>query len=485
MQIVNFGLNNLGVFSGLKFNFDHNFGGGNLRFAQASRLQYEAGHGLPGVHVPGLTGSAEGNPPDPFFSSFSAMGDTWYAVNEYTNPVLGSFQYAAGLLHEVGHALGLKHGHQPQERSDGTANPIILPTLPRTEDSQEYSVMTYRSYVGHDGGASGREEYPWTYMVNDVAALQHMYGANFGVGSNEGDSVYQFNRRTGEMSVDGFGFSGSYNSKILLTVWDGGGRDTYDFGNFAADQTVDLRPGGWSTFSPGQLANLSLGQPGPPHLARGNVANALLYRNDPRSLIENAVTGAGDDRLVGNQAANRLESGAGADRTVGHGGKDVLLGGNGGDALLGGDGQDLLEGGAGRDRCFGGAGDDVLRGGPGDDVVRGGAGADRLLGHGGSDIFAFETRDSGVRAADCDRIVDLRRADRDLIDLSAMDGDSTQAGRQRLDFIGRNVAFSEPAQVRFDADRGLLEVNRDDDARPEFRLLLVDVERFGGADLLL
>jgi serralysin len=47
--------------------------------------------------------------------------------------------------------------------------------------------------------------------------------------------------------------------------------------------------------------------------ARGNVANALLYNGDPRSLIENAIGGTGNDVLIGNQAANRLTGGGGAD----------------------------------------------------------------------------------------------------------------------------------------------------------------------------
>ena len=45
----------------------------------------------------------------------------------------------------------------------------------------------------------------------------------------------------------------------------------------------------------------------------GNVANALLYNNDARSLIENAIGGSGGDTLVANQAANRLTGNGGAD----------------------------------------------------------------------------------------------------------------------------------------------------------------------------
>ena len=43
-----------------------------------------------------------------------AQGDSWFFTGGYTNPVLGSFQDAAGIMHETGHNLGLKHGHVTQ-----------------------------------------------------------------------------------------------------------------------------------------------------------------------------------------------------------------------------------------------------------------------------------------------------------------------------------------------------------------------------------
>ena len=50
----------------------------------------------------------------------------------------------ATVIHEIGHALGLKHGHETE---------FGFPTLPSANDSLEYSVMTYRFYVG--GPSSG------------------------------------------------------------------------------------------------------------------------------------------------------------------------------------------------------------------------------------------------------------------------------------------------------------------------------------------
>jgi Ca2+-binding RTX toxin-like protein len=347
-QIINFGLNNLGVFTNLSFS-NAPQGNGHLRFAQAERIDYGPQHFNSGLHIPGGRGSAEANPPDPNLVPAYAQGDNWFTLGQYQNPVLGSFQYAAGLLHEVGHSLGLKHGHATQGWSNN--NQVTFPVLPADQDSQEFSVMTYRSYPGVNlsNGASGQEEYPWTYMINDYAALQHMYGANFGQGSNETDTTYQFNPNTGEMSINNFGFGASYNAKILLSIWDGGGTDLFDFTNYSNDQTIDLRPGEFSTFSKAQLANLSNGHAGDPNFARGNIANPYLYQDDLRSLIENVDTGSGNDRITGNQVDNRIRSGDGNDVLSGGAGDDTLEGGLGADWITPGSGADSVDGGDGSD----------------------------------------------------------------------------------------------------------------------------------------
>ena len=91
-------------------------------------------------------------------------------------------------------------------------------------------------------------------MMYDIAALQKMYGANFN--TNSGNSTYSWSTTTGEMFINGVGQGTPAANKIFLTVWDGGGTDTYDFSNYATSLTVDLRPGQWSTVSAAQLALL-------------------------------------------------------------------------------------------------------------------------------------------------------------------------------------------------------------------------------------
>ncbi|MHA7774486.1 LysM peptidoglycan-binding domain-containing protein [Roseibium sp. M-1] len=363
-----------------------------FRFAIAETIDYGIGNSPIGQpynpHGPGGGRSAEAAVPDPFQMNWRATGDTWYIANAYSQPIPGSFANAAGLLHEFGHALGLKHGHRvfdgngnysPQPIYNMTniqfdqfgnrfADPVEVakaPDLPLDENGQEFSVMTYAVWIG-DVQADRTEaediplsqvDYPWTYMLNDVAALQYLYGANFGAGSNPGNTVYSFNAN-GQMTTtdttDGNSQSiASKDGKVFLTIWDGNGFDVYDFRNYSSNMSINLAPGAWSTFNSGQLARL-----GTTIFARGNIANAYQFNNDARSLIEAAWGGSGNDTILGNAAANEL---------LGYSGNDILRGNDGNDTLDGGSGDDQLSGNAGDDQLRGGAGADVLNGGPGND----------------------------------------------------------------------------------------------------------------------
>jgi Ca2+-binding RTX toxin-like protein len=228
----------------------------------------------------------------------SIGGTAWFNPNDYNMPVRGDYAWLT-ILHEIGHALGLKHGHEfPLAISQG-------------RDSLEYTVMTYRSYAGQeiaDEGGYTNEDYgfPQTLMMYDIAALQQLYGANYAF--NAGDSVYRWDPATGEMSINGAGQGAPGANRVFMTVWDGGGIDTYDLSTATGATSIDLRPGQWTTTSPVQRANLGEG-----HIAQGNVANALLFGGDPRSLIENAVGGAFHDGFTANQAANRFTGNAGSD----------------------------------------------------------------------------------------------------------------------------------------------------------------------------
>lgn len=253
-------------------------------------------------------------------------GDTWFrnAGGWYETPVPGNYAFYTA-LHEMVHGIGLKHGHE----SAGFG--AMLPD----RDSMEYSITTYRSYVGASAAHVENEAvgYAQTLMIYDIAALQHLYGANYS--ERSGNTIYRWSPTTGETFIDGVGQGSPAGNRVFMTVWDGGGNDCYDLSNYETSVQVDLRPGTWSKTSDGQLAYLGGGQ-----YARGSIANALLHEGDARSLIENAVGGSGADQITGNEAANSLSGIHGADRLFGLDGNDVLNGGAGNDRLAGGAGRD-------------------------------------------------------------------------------------------------------------------------------------------------
>jgi serralysin len=163
-------------------------------------------------------------------------------------------------------------------------------------------------------------------MIYDIAALQHLYGANFR--TNKGNTVYAWSAATGEAFINGIGQGAPGGNRVFETIWDGGGIDTYDFSNYSTNLSISLGPGSWSHVSSVQRANL-----GDDHFARGNVFNAFRYKGDARSLIENAKGGDGNDLITGNIGRNRLIGNEGDDVLNGHLGSDILSGGAGKDAF--------------------------------------------------------------------------------------------------------------------------------------------------------
>ncbi|MEQ8654682.1 MAG: M10 family metallopeptidase [Kiloniellales bacterium] len=309
--------------------------------------------------------------------SFAPSGDVWFGRTfDYRSPEAGNYAWAT-MLHEIGHAIGLKHGHET----------IAYGSLPYSKDSMEFSIMTYRSYVGASI-TSGYQNSVWdfaqTYMMADVAALQWIYGADFT--TNNGNTRYSWKPGSGDTWVDGTRAIDAGGSKIFATVWDGGGIDTYDLSAYATALSIDLAPGGHSVFASSQIAHLGLG-----NYARGSIFNALQYQGDPRSLIENAIGGSGNDTIKGNAADNDLEGRGGSDRLFGLNNDDALSGGSGSDRMYGGNGDDSLNGAQQIDQSlFGGSGDDRLSSGAGlDRRLYGDSGADGLFGGAGKDSLAY------------------------------------------------------------------------------------------------
>jgi serralysin len=343
------------------------------------------------------------------------------------------------------------------------------------------------------------------------------------------------------MFINGVGQGAPGANRIFLTVWDGGGVDTYDFSNYTTNLDIDLRPGEWTTTSSAQLARLHWDGS---EVAVGNIANALTFNGNPRSLIDNAKGGSGDDVVIGNSAANvlsglngndRLFGMSGDDRLYGHGGddsisggagnnvlvgcagNDALISGDGVDRLYGGDGDDVLRGGAGNDRLVGdagndrldgdpgddrldggdgndvlvggdgndvlagGAGDDRLYGGPGDDRLFGNPGADLLVSGGGQDLFVFRHANDSTPGA-MDTIRDFTSGV-DMIDLRSIDANANLAGDQAFDFIGAGSFGYTAGELNFRNE--ILSADINGDGIADFQVYLAGVSLILESDFLL
>ena len=292
------------------------------------------------------------------------------------------------LLHEIGHALGLKHPFSDTH------------TLPRAEDNNKFTVMSYDANPdnGQDSDAM---------MLYDIYALQDIWGA---AANRTGNSVY----------------TGPRNSTVD-SVWDSGGTDTFDASARSKSVLLDLREGAFSTF--------------------GKYPDMVIAYG---TRIENAKGGSGDDKLIGNGWHNRLTGGAGEDTLLGGGGKDKLYGSSGKDLVNGQTGHDSLWGGWGNDRMLGGTGNDrlygqkhndTLRGGSGNDILKGGKGNDTLLGEAGNDILVGHSgSDKFVFAKNGgdDRILDFK----DDVDHLRFDGLGKKGGiLAKASEIGQDVVF--------------------------------------------
>ena len=217
------------------------------------------------------------------------------STQDNLSPAKGNYG-SLTLIHEIGHALGLKHPFSDPNGVGGLGQP---PFLSSAEDQTRYTVMSY---------TSNESDYDFRYAEMDIAALQYLYGPS----------------KTARVGNDRY----EVDAKSHSFIWDGAGADSVDasmgFSGISLSAQgigvhMSLEAGSWNYF--GEKAADLITAPGQFTINFGTA-------------IESAIGTDFSDWLKGNMLDNRIQGLAGSDRLNGGAGSDSLDGGDGIDTAI-------------------------------------------------------------------------------------------------------------------------------------------------------
>ena len=250
----------------LKFLETDNVSQSEIRISYSDEVDYAAAYYPYNGDGTGIAADILLNP------NFSNSNDTNGFENE------AGYHGFMALVHEFGHAMGLKHPHDDS------------PNLPENYDNTANTVMTY-NFTGNAAGS---------FMSLDVATLQALYGKGEG---NSEDTIYTF-KDTYDYQVNGEDvLTGDY-APTKMNIWDASGLDTLDFSLLKEADSgylLDMNPGGWI-------------------VRQDNILEEYFEAGTTLSfdmMIENVINSGSNDKIILNAAKNTI-SGYGREVISGH-----------------------------------------------------------------------------------------------------------------------------------------------------------------------
>jgi Ca2+-binding RTX toxin-like protein len=312
-------------------------------------------------------------------------------------------------------------------------------------DTVTYAEVSLVVYVDLGAGAGYLREDGVLVLADSLNSIENATGgsANDTLIGDDGANV--LDGGAGQNALYGLDgddfFAGGTATGGTNQLWGGEGTNTVDYSESSSAVRVDLGAG-----------------------AGYELRGSAFVLVDQMDSIQNAIGGAGNDRLIGDDGANRLDGGLGANALYGLDGDDVLVGGINANQhvdtkpanidvnqLWGGTGSNTVDYSEQQrsvqvdlvqqlgwvwykgvltltdqmdsiQNATGGSADDTLIGNGGTHYFEGLGGADKLYAGGGEVTFGYQTYAASNLKTGYDTIVDFILGT-DKIDLSALDTD--------------------------------------------------------------